>query len=118
VKITNPATYTRLYPTISPRRPKVSKSAPVARRKATTTHSISGMLTSKSFARVGSEMLTMLALRVDMKVPKETADRTIHLPAPCLVPRPEDRLPVVAPGGCLLISESNLIAYLVILSAS
>src|SRR5919202_4556357 len=113
VKMTKPATYTHLYPTMSPRRPKVSRSAPVARRKATTTHSTSEMPTPKSFAMAGKEMLTMLALRVDMKVPKETTESTTHLPTPGSVPRPEDWSSVVVPGGCLLISESSPVTYLV-----
>lgn len=45
-------------------------------------------------------MLTMLALRVDMKFPKETAESTIHLPAPRSVPIPEDRLPAAVSNGC------------------
>src|SRR5215217_4100981 len=61
-------------------------------------HSISGMPTPKSWAMVGSEMLTMLPLRVLMKVPTETAESTSHfrltmeLACPTVIQRVLDRL--------------------------
>src|SRR5215207_8035778 len=64
---------------MSPARPKVSRSAPGASKKATTIHWTWDTLASKALEMVGSEMLTMLAFRVDMKVPKETTESTSHL---------------------------------------
>src|ERR671910_72298 len=56
------------------------------------------MPTSKSWAMVGSEILTMLPLRVLMKVPTETAESTSHfllsteLACPTVIQRVLDRL--------------------------
>ena len=72
VKVATPTWKTRTLPTMSPRRPKVSRKAQLTTKNVLETHWTSAMSTSKACWRVGSATLAMVVSSISMNVMHST----------------------------------------------
>ena len=78
MKTTKPATYTGLWPLMSPNRPKLSRMPLTSSRYMVTTHWTVAISAPKSLRITGKTVLTTLPSSADMNVPTPTASRMVQ----------------------------------------